>query len=117
MPEWQEMTLMRIFVSENDRFEKRPLFEAVVELLLKEGFSGATVLKGAMGFGCRSVMHTDRILRLSQDLPVVVEVVEEQAKIDAILPRIEGMFQGGLITLEKARVIRFGEKRSDDQSN
>jgi uncharacterized protein len=117
MPELQEMTLMRIFISENDRFGKQPLFEALMALLLKEGFSGATVLKGAMGFGSSSIMHTDRILRLSQDLPVVVEVVEEQGKIDAILPRIEGMFQGGLITLEKARVIRFGEKGLNDQSN
>ena len=117
MPELQEMTLMRIFVSENDRSGKQPLFEALMALLLKEGFSGATVLKGAMGFGSSSIMHTDRILRLSQDLPVVIEVVEEQAKIDAILPRIEAMFQGGLITLEKARVIRFGEKGFNDQSN
>jgi PII-like signaling protein len=111
MPEPQEMTLMRIFISENDRFGKKPLFEALIDLLIEEGFSGATVLKGAMGFGRSSVKHTDRLLRLSQDLPVVVEVVEQQEKIDGILPRIEGMFQGGLITLEKARVIRFGERR------
>ncbi len=111
MPDQQEMTLMRIFISENDRFEKRPLFEVLVELFLKEGFAGATVLKGAMGFGGNSVMHTDRLLRLSQDLPVVVEVVEQQARIEQILPRIEGMFRGGLITLEKARVIRFGDKK------
>jgi len=110
MPEQQEMTLMRIFISENDRYEKKPLFEALVDLFIKEGFAGATVLKGAMGFGIRSIKHTDRLLRLSQDLPVVVEVVEHLDRINEILPRIEGMFQGGLITLEKARVIRFGER-------
>ena len=110
MPEQQEMTLMRVFISENDRYENKPLYEALVDLLIEKGFSGATVLKGAMGFGASSVKHTDRLLRLSQDLPVVVEVVERQDKIDAVLPQIEGMFEGGLITLEKARVIRFGER-------
>jgi len=110
MPEQLEMTLMRVFISENDRYENKPLYEALVDLLIAEGFSGATVLKGAMGFGASSVKHTDRLLRLSQDLPVVVEVVEQQKKIDEILPQIEGMFDGGLITLEKARVIRFGER-------
>ena len=79
--------------------------------LIEEGFAGATVLKGAMGFGVSSIKHSDRLLRLSQDLPVVIEVVECQKKIDETLPRIEQMFQGGLITLEKARVIRFGERK------
>ncbi len=110
MPEQQEMTLMRIFICETDRYENKPLYEALVDLLIEEGFSGATVLKGAMGFGASSVKHTDRLLRLSQNLPVVVEVVEQEDRIEEILPRIEGMFQGGLITLEKARVIRFGER-------
>ena len=110
MPEQQEMTLMRIFISENDRYGRKPLYDALVDLLIKEGFAGATVLKGAMGFGVNSIKHTDRLLRLSQDLPVVIEVVEQQGKIDDILPQIETMFQGGLITLEKARVIRFGER-------
>lgn len=103
----EELTLMRVFIGENDRFGKQPLYQALVELFRKEGFAGATVLKGAMGFGAQSVVHTDHILRLSGDLPVVVEVVERQEKIDAILPQLETMFQGGLITLEKARVLRF----------
>ncbi|HKL26083.1 MAG TPA: DUF190 domain-containing protein [Desulfuromonadales bacterium] len=111
MPEQQDMTLMRIFVSENDRFGKKPLYDALVDLLIEEGFAGATVLKGAMGFGVSSIKHSDRLLRLSQDLPVVIEVVECQKKIDETLPRIEQIFQGGLITLEKARVIRFGERK------
>ena len=102
-----EQTLMRIFVGESDRWQKRPLYEALVELFREEGFAGATVLKGAMGFGAKSIMHTDKLLRLSADLPVVIEVVESQERIDAILPRLDGMLRGGMITLEKARVIRY----------
>ncbi len=110
-----EQTLLRIFIGEGDRWERRPLYEALVELLRTEGFAGATVLKGAMGFGARSVMHTDRILRLSTDLPVVIEVVESPEKVEAILPRIDSMLQeGGMITLEKARVIRYFKQRGRD---
>ncbi len=73
----------------------------------EQGLAGATVIKGAMGYGGHSEVHTDRYLRLSSELPVVIEVVDNQDKIDAVLPLIESMFQGGLITMEKARVIRF----------
>lgn len=103
-----EMTLMRVFIGEGDRWQHQPLFEALVELFRREGFAGATVLKGAMGFGAHSVTHSDRLLRLSGDLPVVVEVVERSEKIEAILPRLDAMLTGGMITLEKARVIRYG---------
>ena len=103
----EEMILMRIFVGESDRYQKKPLYEALVELFHAEGVAGATVIKGAMGYGGKSEVHSDRLLRLSSDLPVIVEVVDSEAKIDAVLPLIEGMFQGGLITLEKARVINF----------
>lgn len=103
----EEMLLMRIFVGENDRYENRPLYQALVELFHAEGVAGATVIKGAMGYGGKNEVHSDRLLRLSSDLPVVVEVVDSEEKIDAVLPLIEGMFQGGLITLEKARVINF----------
>lgn len=106
----EELVLMRVFIGENDRFGRKPLYEALVELFRDEGFSGATAIKGAMGFGPHSEIHDDRLLRLNHDLPVVVEVVETQEKIDGILPRLEQMFQGGLITLEKARVIRFGKE-------
>lgn len=105
----EEMVLMRIFVGESDRFEKKPLYEALVELFHKQGVAGATVIKGAMGYGGNSEVHSDRFLRLSSDLPVVVEVVDVEEKIDEVLPLIEGMFQGGLITLEKARVIKFNK--------
>jgi PII-like signaling protein len=107
MVQQQEMTLMRIFVGESDRYRKRPLYEALVELFRAEGVAGATVTKGAMGYGGKNAVHSDRFLRLSSDLPVVVEVVDREDKIQAVLPLIEGMFQGGLITLEKARVINF----------
>jgi len=103
----EEMVLMRIFVGESDRYEKQALYEALVELFREQGLAGATVIKGAMGYGGHSEVHTDRYLRLSSELPVVIEVVDNQDKIDAVLPLIESMFQGGLITMEKARVIRF----------
>lgn len=99
---------MRIFVGESDRWQKKPLYEALVEMLRLEGFAGATVLKGAMGFGAHSVTHSDRLLRLSSDLPVVVEVVDNRANIDAILPRLDTMMSGGMVTLEKVEVVRFG---------
>ena len=103
----EEMVLMRIFVGESDRYQRKPLYEALVELFRTEGIAGATVIKGAMGYSGKNEVHSDRFLRLSSNLPVVVEVVDSEAKIDEVLPLIEGMFQGGLITLEKARVINF----------
>ncbi|MBN1958791.1 MAG: DUF190 domain-containing protein [Desulfuromonadales bacterium] len=102
-----EQTLMRIFIGESDRYQKRPLHEVLVELFRKEGFAGATVLKGVAGFGANSVLHTDRLLCMSQDLPVVIEVVDHEAKIEKIIPRLDEMLKGGMITLEKARVIRY----------
>jgi len=104
-----EQILMRIFIGESDRWEHRPLYEALVELFRREGLAGATVLKGAMGFGGRSVMHTDKVLRLSADLPVVIEVVDSQERIDAIRPHLDRMVRGGMITLERAWVIRYSE--------
>ncbi|MDD2852010.1 MAG: DUF190 domain-containing protein [Desulfuromonadaceae bacterium] len=103
-----EQVLMRIFIGEADRFEHRPLYEALVELLHAEGFSGATVLRGVCGFGANRVYHSQKLLDISADLPFVVEVVDMQEKIDAIMPRIDGMMKGGMITLEKATVIRYG---------
>jgi PII-like signaling protein len=108
-----EQTLMRIFIGESDRYKMKPLYEALVEMLRIEGFAGATVYKGIMGFGCHSVTHTDKLLRFSADLPVVVEVVDSEGKIEAIMPRIDSMMDGGMITLETARVIRY---RKEDRS-
>jgi PII-like signaling protein len=102
-----EQVLMRIFVGESDKFGRMPLYEALIELFRKEGFAGATVLRGVAGFGARSVMHTDKLLRLSVDLPIVVEVVDSQERFDAIMPQIDAMMNGGMITLEKATVINY----------
>ena len=102
-----ERTLMRIHIGESDKWHGKPLHEAIVELLRKENFSGVTVLRGVAGYGGSSVYHTDKLLRLSQDLPIVLEVIEAQERIDAILPRLDEMVDGGLITLEKVRVILY----------
>lgn len=102
-----ERTLMRIHIGESDKWHSKPLHEAIVELLRREGFSGATVLRGVAGYGGSSIIHTDKILRLSQDLPIVVEAVESTEKIEAILPRLDEMIGGGLVTLEKVRVILY----------
>jgi len=102
-----ERTLMRIHIGESDKWHGRPLHEAIVEMLRKDGFSGATVLRGVAGYGSSSVYHTDKILRLSQDLPLIVEVVEYAERIEKILPLLDEMVGGGLITLEKVRVILY----------
>ena len=102
-----ERTLMRIHIGESDKWHGKPLYEAIVELLRKESFSSVTVLRGVAGYGGSSVYHTDKLLRLSQDLPIILEVVETTERIDQILPRLDGMVEGGLITLEKVRVILY----------
>jgi PII-like signaling protein len=102
-----ERTLMRIHIGESDKCHGRPLYEAVVEMLRKEKFSGVTVLRGVAGYGGSSVYHTDKLLRLSQDLPIILEIVETTERIEQILPRLDAMVEGGLITLEKVRVILY----------
>jgi PII-like signaling protein len=99
-----ERTLMRIHIGESDKWKGQPLYEAIVEMLRKEGFSGVTVLRGVAG---SSIYHTDKILRLSQDLPVILEVVEYSERIERLLPRLDEMVEGGLITLERVRVILY----------
>lgn len=102
-----ERTLMRIHIGESDKWHGKSLYEAIVQLLRKENFSGVTVLRGVAGYGGSSVYHTDKLLRLSQDLPIVMEVIETQERIEQILPRLDEMVEGGLITLEKVRVILY----------
>lgn len=102
-----ERTLMRIHIGERDKWDGRPLYEALLEMFRREGFSGATVMRGVAGYGSSSRVHTEKILRLSQDLPVIIEVVEASERIEQILPRLDGMITGGLITLEKVRVILY----------
>lgn len=106
-----ENVLMRIFIGEGDRHEHKPLYEALVELLRREGFAGATVLRGVCGFGPHGLFHTQKLLDLSADLPLVVEAVDSQEKIDAVMPAIDAMMTGGMITLEKATVIRYLPKK------
>ena len=102
-----ERTLMRIHIGESDKWHGKPLYEAIVEMLRKEKFSGVTVLRGVAGYGGSSVYHTDKLLRLSQDLPILLEIVESTERIEQILPRLDAMVEGGLITLEKVRVILY----------
>jgi uncharacterized protein len=102
-----ERVLMRIHIGERDRHEGKPLYQAIVELLRRKHYSGATVMRGIMGFGATSTVHTDRIEVLSMDLPIVVECVETAERIDTILPELDEMIGGGLITLERANVIVY----------
>jgi hypothetical protein len=102
-----ERTLMRIHIGERDKFHGKPLYQAIVELLRQRHYAGATVIRAVMGFGASSRLHTDRIEILSLDLPVVIECVDTEEKIQAILPELDDMLGGGLITLERARVIMY----------
>jgi PII-like signaling protein len=102
-----ERTLMRIFIGENDRHEGKPLYEALLRRFRERGLAGATVLRGVAGFGASSTVHTEKVLRLSLDLPLIVEVVETEETIQSILPDLDEMIGGGLITLERARVIMY----------
>ena len=102
-----EKTLMRIHISENDKYRHRPLFEALIDIFINEGFAGATVLRGVAGFGVHTVYHTDKLLELSSELPIIVEVIAARERIDSVMPRIDEMMSGGLITLEKVEVVRY----------
>lgn len=102
-----ESVLMRIFIGESDRYQGKPLYHVLVERLRSEKIAGATVLRGILGYGARSHLHTAHILRLSQDMPMIIEVVDTQENVDRILPDIEKLMQGGLITVEKVRVLRY----------
>jgi PII-like signaling protein len=102
-----ERTLMRIFIGESDKYHGKPLYEALVELLRARGLAGATVLRGISGFGSTSHVKTEKVLRLSLDLPIIIEVVETEEAIQSVLPEIDGMIGGGLITLERAKVIMY----------
>lgn len=102
-----EQILVRIFIGESDRWHHSALHSALLERLRKEGFAGATVTHGIAGFGAHSVIHTSHILDLSTDLPVVIEVVDDQAHADRLVEILDEMLDGGLVTMEKVRVIRY----------
>jgi hypothetical protein len=99
--------LLRIFIGEADKYNGKPLYEEIVLLAKKSGLAGATAIKGFMGFGCKSHMHTANLLRLSEDLPVIIEIVDSEGKINQFIPQLDAMVKEGLITLEKANVIMY----------
>ena len=101
-------TLLRLYVGEKDRLEHRPLYEAIVLRAREHGLAGATVLRGLLGFGASSLLHTVKILRLSDDLPVVIEIVDADHQIESFLPVLEEIMPAGLATLEKVRICRYG---------
>ncbi|MFO0840357.1 MAG: DUF190 domain-containing protein [Phycisphaerae bacterium] len=107
MKELTEARLLRVFIGESDRWHGKPLYEALVLKAREMHLAGATVLRGPMGFGAHSRMHTTKVLRLSQDLPIVIEIVDTAEKIDAFLNQIDPMVSEGLVTLENVRVIRY----------
>ena len=106
----KDAMLLRIFFGEDDRFEHQPLYEAIVQKARDMHLAGATVLRGPMGFGHSSRLHTAKVLRLSFDLPIVVEIVDTEAKINEFLPVLDGMMTSGLITLEKVQVLQYGKE-------
>ncbi len=107
-----EAELLRIFIGESDRVHGRPLYEVIVEEARRRGMAGATVLRGLMGFGAHSRMHTAKILRLSEDLPMIIEIVDKPERIAEFLPELDKMIDEGLVTLERVRIIayRHGEQ-------
>ena len=109
-----EAQLLRIFIGESDKYHGQPLYKVIVELAHERGLAGATVLHGIMGFGAHSRVHAAKILRLSEDLPVVVEIVDKPERIAKLLPLIDGMIEEGLVTMEKVRVITYRHKNSPE---
>jgi uncharacterized protein len=106
--DYVQATLLRIFIGESDRFEGRPLYEAIVLAAREQGLAGATVLRGPMGYGRSSRLHTARILRLSEDLPLVIEIVDAESRIKGLLEKLGPMLGSALVTLENVHVVRYG---------
>ena len=107
-----EATLLRIFIGESDRYEHRPLYEAIILKAREMHLAGATALRGPIGFGKSSRMHTSKILRLSMDLPMIIEIIDSEEKIQSFLPLLDGMVKGGLVTMERVRALHYrGDSR------
>ena len=102
-----EQILMRIFVGESDQWEHHPLYMSLLQLFRAQGLAGATVLRGIAGFGPDSVIHTANLFRLSSDLPVIIEVVDSEERLHAVLPEVDRRMSGGLITMERVRVVHY----------
>jgi PII-like signaling protein len=109
----EDAVLLRIYVGESDRWQHQPLYEAIVLKARELHLAGATVLRGPMGFGAASRIHTAKILRLSMDLPIVIEIVDTDEKVQALLPFLDEMMDGGLVTLEKIKVIHYREGKEN----
>ena len=107
----RDAVLLRIFIGEDDRHQHLPLYEAIVLKAREQHLAGATVLRGPMGFGHSSRLHTAKVLRLSEDLPMVVELVDSEEKISAFLPLLDGMMGSGLVTIEKVKVLQYGQDK------
>ncbi|MGE3143461.1 MAG: DUF190 domain-containing protein [Hyphomonadaceae bacterium] len=103
--------LLRIFIGENKTHQGKPLYEAIVLKAREMSIAGATVLRGGLGYGHSSRLHTGKILRLSDDLPLVIEIVDSQEKIDAFMPILDGMMSSGLVTIESVQVLQYGQDR------
>ena len=99
--------LLRIFIGESDRWHHQPLYEAIVLKARELGLAGATVLRGPMGYGAKSHLHTSKILRLSMDLPIIIEIVDSEENIDKMIPLLDEMVQDGMVTLEDVRVLKY----------
>ena len=110
-----ERVLMRIHIGERDKYKGNPLYQEIIQLLRRKHYAGATVLRAIMGFGASSRIHTDRFLELSIDMPIVIECIESEQNIEAILPELDEMIGGGLITLERAKVIMYRPDIPPDQ--
>jgi PII-like signaling protein len=115
MQSQQTALLLRIFIGEEDRYDGHPLYEAIVLKAREQGLAGATVLRGPMGFGHSSRLHTAKILRLSEDLPVVVEIVDDVDKINAFLPLLDSMVRAGLVSIAEVRILRYGTDTAENQ--
>ncbi len=105
-----QQTLMRIFIGEQDKYQKKPLYQAVMDMLRKEKLAGATMLRGIAGFGANSHLHSTHLLALSQNLPMVIECVDTRENIDRVMPKIDEMITDGLVTLENIEVVRYAPK-------
>ncbi len=109
----EEGYLLRVFVGESDRHGHHPLYEAIVIKARELGLAGATVLRGVMGFGRHSVLHTAKVLRLSEDLPMVIEIVDRLDKIEAFMPHLDDMIHDGMVMLEKIKVLQYRADKTD----
>jgi uncharacterized protein len=111
----EKALLLRIYIGESDRFDHHPLYEAIVLKAREQGLAGATVLRGPMGFGHSSRLHTATVLRLSEDLPVIVEIIDCEQKITDFLPLLDEMVKGGLVSLEEVRILHYGSNHKENR--